>query len=790
MIPSPLPDHPGNVFLQGEPVTVRFPDGNMDKGARWRILDDRGKAMADGPWSAGQTGSPGVGVGPLRIGWYKAEVLGPEGTPLAWTTAAVLPELRVPVPQDSPVCVDSATAWFARRYPDPMAHQRIFANLAALAGVNWIRDRMSWGHLETGPGAFADDTAYHSSAALQAGQGLNVLQVFHHTPSWAADRQLDGAEAGKRFARDLRHHYRFCHAMAKEFRGRVHAWEPWNEANIAGFGGHTIDEMCALQKASYLGFKAGDPDLTVCWNVYAGAGGARHSAGVLDNETWPYFDTYNIHSYQPADRYEEQFGTAREAACGRPIWISECGIRVNHETGPPWGDLSPADELHQARFVAKSYASSLFAGVNRHFFFILGNYLERGVQFGLLRHDHTPRPGYVALAAVGRWLAGARCLGRVPTAPDAKVRVYAFSARPDGREQDVLVAWAEKSSEWPLAAEVRPLSVVDYLGRELGATTPANLGPEAVFVVLAPGAARSLRLEPIPPTSPARAGAPSPVVLQVVMPHTATRLGSQAHRVRAGTETELPLYVYNFSSRRISGTVKHERSPAGWGLTPTSWDVTIESMERERLGLRVTPPRQGKDLLDGAGLALRGAFGPYGDPVLAFRLIADAVELTPSESQPIRSAARTAAWSDNIVGGASMKHEQAPDGAVLFEMQFGDTDPWAYPFVLPQEGELPSEGTDGIRFEVQVLEGTGTMRVQFVEESGSAYLTEIAVDTEQRDPQRAVALFSSTAWGSYSKPDPDNGLKPADIRKIMVGINSKRHSKVRFLVRGLEWVRY
>ena len=64
------------------------------------------------------------------------------------------------------------------------------------------------------------------------------------------------------------------------------------------------------------------------------------------------------------------------------------------------------DERRQAAFIAQSYATSLFAGVQRHFFFILGNYIENEVQFGLLRHDHTPRPGYVALAAVGRFLAG------------------------------------------------------------------------------------------------------------------------------------------------------------------------------------------------------------------------------------------------------------------------------------------------------------------------------------------------------------------------------------------------
>jgi len=69
--------------------------------------------------------------------------------------------------------------------------------------------------------------------------------------------------AGGRFAPDLRPVYELGQALAERFRGRVQAWEPWNEANIAVFGGHTVDQMCAWQKAAWLGFKAGDPSVIV-----------------------------------------------------------------------------------------------------------------------------------------------------------------------------------------------------------------------------------------------------------------------------------------------------------------------------------------------------------------------------------------------------------------------------------------------------------------------------------------------------------------------------------------------
>ena len=75
------------------------------------------------------------------------------------------------------------------------------------------------------------------------------------------------------------------------------AFEPWNEADIPMFGGHTGSEMASLQKAAYLGLKAGNPKVIACLNVFA-----LHRAATLrdlhENAAWPYFDTFNLHHYE------------------------------------------------------------------------------------------------------------------------------------------------------------------------------------------------------------------------------------------------------------------------------------------------------------------------------------------------------------------------------------------------------------------------------------------------------------------------------------------------------------
>ena len=774
-IPKILPDHPGNVFGRGETVIVATPAEYRGKAASWRATDIARHEIA----SAKLAGTCDLGA--LPIGWYRIDFLDGTGKSVGWTSCAVIEGPSLPTADNSPICVDSATAWFAR---GDQGKREGFAYLASVARVNWIRDRLSWGEMEPEQGQFAKPgNIYDAAIEAQAEQGLNVLQVFHSSPKWARDNRLDGAkEPWKRFPRDLRHLYSFTQGVARRYSGKVLAWEPWNEANITAFGGHTIDEMCTLQKAAYFGIKSGSPHATVCWNVYAGAGSELHTQGVLRNEVWPYFETYNIHSYSPTQTYGKAFEGARDAASGRPIWISECGIRLQTKTEKPWGELGRIDELLQAQFLPRSYAASLYAGVDRHFFFILGNYLERGTQFGLLRHDLTPRPGYVALAATGRFLASARCLGKL--AGDG-YEMVAFAARPDGQSRTVLVGWSETPQPLPLDG-IRPEAVYDCYGR----TSRPRLGTDPRFIILPDGALSQLKLTPPPKRADPRPGKPCPIVLQTQFRKSTRWLHGQAHRLPAGVLRSVPLNVYNFSGSAARGRLSLADAPKGWKITVPPGELVIPPGEALETSLRLQLPRAGEAVIEGGWVTLTGAFGHLGTSVLSFRLAGDVASLKPVASTPLASAAKRMAWTMNINKGATMSAEAGLDGAVVFTMEFGESDPWAYPFLTLPEEEIPGEDYDGVSMTVQLLEGKGEIRCQFTEEGGASYLGELSADDSTRRPQQVTALFRYATWGPYSKEDANGKLNPGQIRRLLVGINAKPKSRVRLLVRDLRWVKF
>ncbi|MBX7258548.1 MAG: hypothetical protein K1Y02_19460, partial [Candidatus Hydrogenedentes bacterium] len=428
-----------HVFLVGERVQVSVlakPPNPINKA---QALNERLELQAVATVFEGR-----ADFGALPVGWYRVEFLRSDDTVAGFTTAAVLEPLAAAPPDDTPIALDIALAWLGAKDESDWA---LYAQLARLAGVRWVRDRIHWREVQQEDGSFVEHTKYDDSADIQAAEGLRILQVFHTRPKWA----LAPDSNPERPRIDLLKLYSFCKGMAERFHGRVGAWEPWNEGNAGNFGGYTLDELCTIQKASYLGFKAGDPNLTVCWNPLGGINIESQTRVVLRNETWPYYDVYSIHSYDWPHGYEQYWAHAREAACGKPLWVTECDRGMQADPASESGDFTPENDRRKGELIAQSYVRSLFSGSSLHFHFILGHYMEgeNRTQFGLLRADHTPRPGYVALAALGRLLAGGVCLGRHEVDRQPNVHVYAFRAKPQGQPKDVVVAWTEREADWP-----------------------------------------------------------------------------------------------------------------------------------------------------------------------------------------------------------------------------------------------------------------------------------------------------------------------------------------------------
>lgn len=761
----PLPAHPGNVFVVGEEVQVSLPVlGPTDS---WRAQTAEGTVVSRG---IGEVAA----LGKLPVGYYEIR---DESTNRI--SLAVIAPLLVPPSESTPIALDLASAWNIAPTNWPAA-----ASLARLSGVTWVRDRFTWSELEPVPRMLARHTRFDDSAAVLGAAGLRVLTVNHLTPPW-------GGDDSSRFPTDLRDVYGFFRGVSARWQGKVGAIEPWNEAEIDIFGGHLGCEIASFQKAAWLGIKAGDAQMTACQGPFA-VPQHRVLEDFIENEPAAYFDTFDLHHYAAPRDYGALYDEFRRAAAGRPLWTTEANWPL-HWSDEASRELRDADARESATRVAKVFAAAIHEGARRVFWFLLPHYSEGSTQFGLLRADLTPRPGYVALAAAGRFLAEAQPLGRLDTGTN--VSAFAFAARPDGRPQTVVLAWTEEGMA-SLALPSVPLTVMDYLGRPVrGVTNAPTLSTVPQFFLLPPGTEKLLQLVPPPAPAPRLKAIPSPVVLQVVWPPARAVRSRSALRLSETRAETVPLYAYNFSAQRVQGSVRLDQpSPLVQGLREGPGEpqpelaVTLEPGERKALGLVVDARRAAPDWFD-LPARVDGDFGRAGRTVLSLNFAAASEAVSVKSKSLVSGADLPKRWEPSASGRGKVSVALMKGMGVAFAASPKSDNRYCYPRLVLDPAEPLDRNIVGLEIALTPLAGEGKFQVIVEERGGASYIMPIRPGPRLGRTTDCVAWFDDATWGAtWSLPDANSQLDPDQIVAIRIGCNTK-DAKVKFAVRNVRWLR-
>lgn len=758
--PRPLEGNPGNVFVKGQEVTVKVPVG---EGEKWVCVDYDGKTVAEGMGAS-------VSLGKADIGYYEIWKLGADGKRSDRTTIGVLAPLEVSVPDDTPIALDTAAAWFYRDQSKPFGLKQA-ANLSALAGVKWVRDRLGWAETEPEKGKFAGESIYDKSAEAFSAEGLKVLQVFHDTPRWAGERP-------KFYPDDLRDAYGYLKTMSARWKGKVHAWEPWNEGDTTNFGGHTGEQMMAYQRAAYHGVRAGNPDAIVCLNVFA----EHQKTGVisnfienLDSKTtgsarYP-FDTFNFHHYVQPGAIPTAYEAMRDASGGKPMWVTESYFHFRQGVKSGDLDMSVDQRKLRARFVTTNLVTALNENPATFFTFVLPHYVEAGVLFGLLNADGTPRPDYLALAAAGRLLAGAGAAGKM----NVEFPAYAFRAVPDGKEKVVLVAWAEKEQAIPDAWRGYE-KAYDFLGREVKLE---KIGIDPIYLVFPDGA---LGLTPpvvrrLPDVEQA-----SPLVIQTVFPHGRLRLASSSWEVKQGEKLKVPVRLYHFGAGKVDVSLEAEADPAiKVSLSGGSFSIDPEGrvdawLEIGWSGTTVPArPMPVKLTVKAPGVS---------PCVSVVRISTQMGDVVPKNRWPLAGANNAVNWKP---GSSAGDLKLGGEGAfeVIADLKPGDR--WVYPWCPLKPDERPAKEAKGIAFTLTPREGAATYHAMVREPGGSLYVASLGQLQGDGKARRVVALFDDFSWAGYSPTDANHRLDAEAVEAFTIGGNPK-DAKFGYRVENVEWV--
>ena len=292
----------------------------------------------------------------------------------------------------------------------------IVVDRAVGAGLTWVRIDVSWRGLEPRRGKFSVryGNRLERCVALAKRRGLRVLVTLGWTPKWA-----NGGRKTNVPPRRASDYAAIATRFATRLRGRVDAWEVWNEPNVPDGWAGSPEAYARLLKTAYPAFKRADPQTLVVLGGTSGnddkfigrlyAAGARASFDVV--ATHPYQGVANAPPERPDDG-ERWWVTHVDAVralmvangdAAKPIWFTESGWSA-HENAPgtpPW--RLGVTEAEQADYAARlvrllratyPYVTQVFwyddrtrpAETDLHL---------RG--FGLLRADLSPRPVLFAL---------------------------------------------------------------------------------------------------------------------------------------------------------------------------------------------------------------------------------------------------------------------------------------------------------------------------------------------------------------------------------------------------------
>lgn len=171
------------------------------------------------------------------------------------------------------------------------------------AGFRWVKQEIPWREVEGhGKGAWHWSVTDRMMEQIDA-HGLKVIVRLGSQPAWASKTVLPEISPPD----NLQDFYDYVYAVANRYKGRVEAYQIWNEPNLArewGARPPNPAEYVELLKTGYQAVKAADPQAIV---ISAGlAPTTRHDAeampdiyfvqGMYDAGGAAYFDALGVHA--------------------------------------------------------------------------------------------------------------------------------------------------------------------------------------------------------------------------------------------------------------------------------------------------------------------------------------------------------------------------------------------------------------------------------------------------------------------------------------------------------------
>jgi hypothetical protein len=325
----------------------------------------------------------------------------------------------------------------------------------AEAQFGWIRQQVRWCSYEPAKGQFGNNYVAQLDALINAtaAKGYKIMLSPVCSPDWA------GVGGGlPKNPQDFADLMKF---MADRYKGKVQAYEVWNEQNYAVETGGQVNVAAYIPilKAGYQALKASDPNITVVFGGMTPTGVTGHPEVALDEvqylqqiyginggEVKNYYDVLGAHPGSncnpPDNSYPDNPATnacgtdpdggrsytkdnsfyfkrivqlrgvmEANGESGKKMWLTEFGWDSTQNAPDAYKYARFVSEDQQAQYISRAFAlgkSYPWMGVmfvwNLNFQVTLGagNSGDEKYGWGILNSDWSPRPAFTAIKTMAK----------------------------------------------------------------------------------------------------------------------------------------------------------------------------------------------------------------------------------------------------------------------------------------------------------------------------------------------------------------------------------------------------
>jgi hypothetical protein len=245
---------------------------------------------------------------------------------------------------------------------------------------------------------------------LATQHNAEIALTLGYTPRWAASRPDEVSSSGMPGVAsppaDLGAWREYVRTIATRYKGKIHVYEIWNEANLSGYFSGTLREMVMLAKEAFTILKEVDStNIVISPAVQGGGWNVNWLDDFLSLGGGNYCDVIGYHFYvspKPPEAMLNVIDEVREAlkrhGINKPVWNTESGWSM---------EKAFADDDERSGYVARAYLIAWAGGIERFYWYAYDNYTWTSLPLTLPDRRNLNAAGK-AYAVLQSWLINSR----------------------------------------------------------------------------------------------------------------------------------------------------------------------------------------------------------------------------------------------------------------------------------------------------------------------------------------------------------------------------------------------